>query len=778
MLDIPDESIPEGKLISTTHGGQKTLDLSMEKLKKFEFTGYIRTRKKHEGYVSEGYIILKDGNLIAAVYGRRVDGRFIVTKKGEEGLKLAWGDSYDVESDMEVHGRLDINAILQRFPMSEIKVATERKVLKRRTRFSLEWGNNGQESTDKSAESLPKELNDKLEEWRSHGYVVKFLLEEVAKDPKNAKMAFEQFESNVNRAEFLRKELDSLDCKMFTADMERLRAMLKNPSKITSIEAALQGLKLKIDQEKSREREEKLAELMAQSEFGPAAPLPEPKIEIQEKPAKTAEAPAAIQPSTTPGGDELEESLAGHGDIIPPEKEPGNKCTVCGSELYGKEECSTCGADNSAASAEPQPLGDSNLIPEYTFENFVVGESNRFSHSAATAVSKPGTSSYNPLFICSGTGLGKTHLLNAIGNFVVSNYPDKRVLYITTEKFINEFIEATKTNQKKQFRKKYRDLDVLLLDDIHFIAGQEAVQDEFFHTFNSLYKDGKQIVMTSDRPIREVTGIKERLVSRFDAGLITDMQAPDVETRQAILRLRAEAKKIVVGDDVLHFIATKYVKNIRLLEGALKTLLAYSELMKAPITLETAKLALKDEPTEVQEEDADPKAAIGAQFNQNIERLKLSHSYLIEEDRPVNSFRYFVDNLNLGLRGFALTRVNPKRLAEEHDLGEATVLWLTDKEGDSENRVMPVLEKIIYRIEDFLNTPGRSILLIDGLDYLISSNSFDSVLRFLRRLIDEVSESDAILITSISPETIDEQGLKILEREMEIISFLSISKTN
>jgi len=200
--------------------------------------------------------------------------------------------------------------------------------------------------------------------------------------------------------------------------------------------------------------------------------------------------------------------------------------------------------------------------------------------------------------------------------------------------------------------------------------------------------------------------------------------------------------------------------------------------MKAPITLETAKLALKDEPTEVQEEDADPKAAIGAQFNQNIERLKLSHSYLIEEDRPVNSFRYFVDNLNLGLRGFALTRVNPKRLAEEHDLGEATVLWLTDKEGDSENRVMPVLEKIIYRIEDFLNTPGRSILLIDGLDYLISSNSFDSVLRFLRRLIDEVSESDAILITSISPETIDEQGLKILEREMEIISFLSISKTN
>jgi archaellum biogenesis ATPase FlaH len=348
------------------------------------------------------------------------------------------------------------------------------------------------------------------------------------------------------------------------------------------------------------------------------------------------------------------------------------------------------------------------------------------------------------------------------------------VLYVSAEKFINEFIDAIKGNKKKQFRKKYRDLDFLLLDDVHFIAGQEAVQDEFFHTFNALYKDGKQIVMTCDRPIREVSGMKERLVSRFDAGLATEMLPPDIETRQAILKKKAEAKKIVMGDDVVYYIAKRYVRNIRMLEGALKTLAAYSELMKVPITMDTAKSALKDElPDEnVPEEEEVKVTAEIAPIHTRDESLKISHSYLIEEERPVKCFEYFVDNLNVGLKGLALTRINPKRVREQFDIGDASVLWLTDKEGDSDNRVMPVLERIIYRIEDFLNSPGKSVLLIDGLDYLISNNNFDAVLRFLRRLIDEVSESEAIFITSVTPETIDEQGLKILEREMEIVSFL------
>lgn len=767
--------IPEGKVISTIHGDPRALELTMEKLKKFGFTGYILTRMERDGYASEGYLVLKDGTLTAAVYGRRVDGKFIVTKKGEEGLKLAWGDTYDNKCDLEVHGRLDINLILQMFPMSGINAPLEKKIHKRRTRFSLEWGNNGKGPGQDVADDIPEELKIKLEDWHTRGYVVKFLQEEIKRDPKNVALAFEQFESNIRRAEFLKEELDVLDCRKFKTDVERLKAMVKNPSKITAIEAALQGLKLKIEQETLREKEEKIAELMEQTKIKsltnpeeegmpPAAPV-EPTPESAITQVETAPEPAAVP-------EETEEKLAGQGDIIPAEKASGNVCTVCGADLQDKKECSTCGADNTIPGKEPTPVGDSNLIPGYTFDTFVVGESNRFSHSAAKAVSKPGTSSYNPLFIYSGTGLGKTHLLNAIGNCVVSNYPEKKVLYISTESFVNEFIDANKNNKKKQFRKKFRDLDFLLLDDINQVVTQASVQDELYHTLSALFKDGKQIVITCNRPLREVAGIKERLVSLFDSGLPTDMQPTDVNTRFTILKMKAMEKNIDAGDDVLHYIAQKYSMNIRMMEGALKTMLAYSDLMKVPMTLETANLALKDDPGDAREPEVEKAAEQVMPFEKAREGLKISHSYLIEEERPVKCFEYFVDSLNLGMRGMALTRVNPKRLLEQYDLGNASVLWLTDREGDPDTRVTPVLERIIYRIEDFLNTPGKSILLIDGLDYLISNNNFDSVLKFLRRLIDEVSESDAIFIMSITPETLDDQGLNILEREMEILSFL------
>ncbi len=764
MLHIASEGIPEGKVLSTIHGSPKALELSIEKLKKFGFSGYMLTKRKRDNYTSEGYLVIRDGVLIAAIYGRQTEGRFVPTKLGEEGLKLAWGDTYEPEALLEVHGRLDISDILQKYPSSNV-VKTEKKVVKRRTRFSLAWGEEEEQAAAADIAGAPEELRKKLDDWRSRGYIVKPLEEELQKNPAGATLAFNQFGANLERAEFLKKEMETLDCKMFSTDVERIRAMLKNPSKITAIEAAIQGLKLKVELEKVKKREDKLAQYLAEDSETPEKATSPSTVQASQELVTVSE-------SEMPEED-AEEKLGGQGDIFPPEKMHDDKCTVCGAGLYGKMECPTCGADNSPLGDVPRPIGESNLIPNFTFDNFVVGESNRFSQSAATAVAKPGTSQYNPLFICSCTGLGKTHLLHAIGNYVSENYSNKRVLYVSAEKFINEFIDAIKGNKKKQFRKKYRDLDFLLLDDVHFIAGQEAVQDEFFHMFNALYKDGKQIVMTCDRPIREVSGMKERLVSRFDAGLATEMLPPDIETRQAILKKKAEAKKIVLGDDVVYYIAKRYVRNIRMLEGALKTLAAYSELMKVPITTETAKLALKDELPEdnVPEEEVKVTAEI-APIHKREESLKISHSYLIEEERPVKCFEYFVDNLNVGMKGFALTRINPKRVREQFDIGDASILWLTDKEGDSDNRVMPVLERIIYRIEDFLNSPGKSVLLIDGLDYLISNNNFDAVLRFLRRLIDEVSESDAIFITSVTPETIDEQGLKILEREMEIVSFL------
>jgi len=757
VLRISD-TIPEGKVISTIHGGAKALQLSLEKLKKFEFTGYILIQKETSGSISLGILVVKDGVLTSAIYGRLSEDRFMATKMGEEGLKLAWADSYDKESTLEVHGRLDINIILSEYPDARVTRGGEKaKVRKRRTRFSLAWGEEAEDQPNTENKEVPDDLKNKLDDWKSQGYVVKSLQEALQMDVEQARILFQQFESNVKRAEFLKAELDELHTKKFKTDSERIRAMLKNPSKLTAIEAALQGLKVKIEQERVKEAEDKLAQMMAEKEAQRKAAEPD----YQEKEEEIHE---LVEPE--------EEKLASQGEIFPPEAEEGDNCTICGAELHGKEECPACG-DEKITAQEPQPKGEANLVPEFTFDTFVVGECNRFSQAAATAVSKVQSSAYNPLLIYSGAGLGKTHLLNSIGNYVVENFPEKKVLYVSAERFMNEFIEATKTNKKRQFRKVYRDLDFLLLDDIHFIAGQEAVQDEFFHTFNTLYKDGKQIVMTCDRSIREVPGIKERLVTRFEAGLITDMQPATVETRLAILKKKMESKRMVIGDDVLMYIAKRYTKNIRTLEGALNTLAAYLELMNRPPTLEVAKQALKDEPVDEPDIEEKPEEMpADVPLERKTQKLKVGHSYLIEEEKPVKCFEYFVDNLNMGLKGMSIIRMNPKRVKDNYDVGEAQMLWLTDREGDPDNRIAPGLEKIIYKIEDFLNSPGKSILLIDGLDYLISNNSFDAVLRFLRRLIDEISESDTVFLMSLTPETIDEQGLKTLEREMEIISFL------
>ncbi len=225
----------------------------------------------------------------------------------------------------------------------------------------------------------------------------------------------------------------------------------------------------------------------------------------------------------------------------------------------------------------------SNLNPKYTFENFVVGASNQFAHAAALAVAENPGKAYNPLFIYGGVGLGKTHLMQAIGNYILKRDPSKRVIYITTESFMNQLIEALKSDNIQDFKEKYRNVDVLLIDDIQFIGGKERTQIEFFHTFNALYDAGKQVVLTSDRPPRDIPTLTERLRSRFEWGLIADIQPPDFETRVAILKRKAEEEGIEVSDKVLKLIATIIRSNIRQLEGALIKLKAKSNLEGKPI---------------------------------------------------------------------------------------------------------------------------------------------------------------------------------------------------
>ena len=236
----------------------------------------------------------------------------------------------------------------------------------------------------------------------------------------------------------------------------------------------------------------------------------------------------------------------------------------------------------------------SNLNPKYTFNSFVVGNNNSFAHAAALAVAEAPATAYNPLFLYGGVGLGKTHLMHAIGNEILKNNKNANVLYVSSEKFTNQFINAIKDNKNEMFRNKYRNIDVLLIDDIQFIAGKERIQEEFFHTFNTLHDDGKQIIISSDRPPKDIQPLEDRLRTRFEWGLIADISNPDYETRMAILKKKAQLDNIIIDDDVLVNIATHIDTNIRELEGALNKLIAYSTLSNSPITIELSNKAISD----------------------------------------------------------------------------------------------------------------------------------------------------------------------------------------
>jgi len=234
------------------------------------------------------------------------------------------------------------------------------------------------------------------------------------------------------------------------------------------------------------------------------------------------------------------------------------------------------------------------LNQKYTFENFVVGPSNRFTHAASLAVAEAPAKNYNPLFIYGGVGLGKTHIMQAICHAVKKKDPSTKIYYMPSERFTNELINAIQHHSTQKFRQKYRNVDILLVDDIHFIAGKEATQEEFFHTFNTLFDAHKQIIISSDRPPREISKLEERLSSRFSWGLITDVQPPDLETRVAILKKKMENEPVNISNDVLFFIAESIKNNIRELEGALIRIIAYSVLENKKISLELARDVLKD----------------------------------------------------------------------------------------------------------------------------------------------------------------------------------------
>ncbi len=247
--------------------------------------------------------------------------------------------------------------------------------------------------------------------------------------------------------------------------------------------------------------------------------------------------------------------------------------------------------------SEPEVVsrgGQSRLNTKYSFDNFVIGSSNRFSHAAAVAVAEAPAKAYNPLFIYGGSGLGKTHLLHAIGHYAQSLFKGIRVRYVSSEEFTNDFINAIANNRGPEFQSRYREIDILLIDDIQFLQGKDSTQEAFFHTFNTLHDHNKQVVVTSDLPPKQLTGFEDRMRSRFEWGLITDVQAPDLETRIAILRKKAASERIDINDEVVEYMASKVSSNIRELEGALIRVTAFANLNKTAIDMSLTQTVLKD----------------------------------------------------------------------------------------------------------------------------------------------------------------------------------------
>ncbi|WP_100401285.1 chromosomal replication initiator protein DnaA [Bacillus sp. FJAT-42315] len=304
------------------------------------------------------------------------------------------------------------------------------------------------------------------------------------------------------------------------------------------------------------------------------------------------------------------------------------------------------------------------LNPKYTFDTFVIGSGNRFAHAASLAVAEAPAKAYNPLFIYGGVGLGKTHLMHAIGHYVLEHNPEAKVVYLSSEKFTNEFINSIRDNKAVDFRNRYRNVDVLLIDDIQFLAGKEQTQEEFFHTFNTLHEESKQIIISSDRPPKEIPTLEDRLRSRFEWGLITDITPPDLETRIAILRKKAKADNLDIPNEVMLYIANQIDTNIRELEGALIRVVAYSSLINKDVNADLAAEALKDiipssKPKTITIQNI--QKVVGEQYNVKLEDFKAK-----KRTKSVAFPRQIAMYLSRELTDFSLPKIGEEFGGRDH----------------------------------------------------------------------------------------------------------------
>ncbi len=379
--------------------------------------------------------------------------------------------------------------------------------------------------------------------------------------------------------------------------------------------------------------------------------------------------------------------------------------------VQGTDGVPAASPETNGAAAGPQPAaapvrleptrvggegGTTNINPRYTFTNFIVGSANRLAHAASLSVAERPGHAYNPLFLYGGVGLGKTHLMHAIGNAVSAKFPRKRILYATSEKFTNDFINSIREQKMEDFRGRYRRIDVLLIDDIQFIAERERTQEEFFHTFNAIHEAGKQVVLSSDRPPKAITTLEERLRSRFEWGLIADLTPPDLETRIAILRSKAEDQLHLIPSEVIEFIARKVVSNVRELEGALNRVVAYASMSGMPVNIELASAVLSNVMYNPRKKSITPQRivrAVADYYGVNLDQLRSS-----KRDRAIVVPRQIAMFLIREETDISLLRIGAELGGRDH----STVLHACDKiarelsENDEMRREISAVREMIY----------------------------------------------------------------------------------
>ena len=702
-LTPQDLLLPEGKLIRTTRGGPNALKQLLLDLKKYSFSGYVRSVRTASGRRAEGIVLLRGGNPEASLYQRDE-----AQDRGRSALKKVWQDSYDEACVLELHARIDMDGLVREH--ADAVLERPAKVVKKA----------------KIPQAMERaDIEKQIRAWRTRGYDVTSVEASLQADTAVLTASVVAMREGVKKAEAVAEILAGLDITGFESRAASLRERLRDPLGHPDIDTEVESL---------RDAIESLRQIEARRQVEVAR-----ERDSQERTRQVLELVMRQQQALRPGA------------------------TLSTREEFAK------------ALEEAPPARDeaTNLVQSFTFESLVVGESNRFAHGAAVAVAKQPAKSYNPLLVTSGPGLGKTHLLHAIGNYIASHSKDAKVLYMTCEAFGSGLAAAKEQGSLAPYRERIRGVDCFLLDDIQFLSGMPELHEELFYTFNDLHDAEKQIVLASDRPPKAIPNLDERLVSRFESGLVAGLEPPELPMRIAILERRARDAKVSIDSDVLAYIANLVQDNVRELGGAFNRVVAFSSMMGRPINEEVAREVLSGARADgrsetVPEPTTEPRVERERTPSSGSGELTPGRSYLIEEERPAEAFRLFAQFLGGGGSGLVITRTNPKRVRQGHDLPAERVLWLTDREGSEEETIAPSLERIVYEIEDFMTKQSRGAVLLDGIEYLVSNNSFDAVLKFVRRLLDAISESHYAFIISLGPATLKDLELKVLERDMDV----------